>query len=103
MRRELGTLVHQAVRERALPSVSVSDVEVSRDLAHANVYVTALLPDHAQAAITWLNQAAKEFRHTLSGTMRMRSVPALHFRYDESIDRGERIDRLLQQKPPGSS
>ena len=42
LRRELGTLVHAAVREHGLPSVSVSDVEVTRDLAHAKVFVTAL-------------------------------------------------------------
>ena len=42
LRRELGALVHAAVRDHALPSVSVSDVEVTRDLDIATVYVTAL-------------------------------------------------------------
>lgn len=99
LRRELATLVHQAVREHALPSVSVSDVEVSRDLAHANVYVTALLADTAPAAVQMLNESAKEFRRVLSGSMRIRSVPVLHFRYDASVDHGERIEQLLREDP----
>ena len=51
LRRELGTLIHEAVREHGLPSVSVSDVEVTRDLAHAKVFVTALLPDRSAEAV----------------------------------------------------
>src|SRR3546814_2885738 len=51
LRRELGTLVHQAVREHGLPSVSVSDVEVTRDLAHAKVFVTALQPERSAEAM----------------------------------------------------
>jgi len=54
LRRELGTLVHNAVREHGLPSVSVSDVEITRDMAHAKVFVTALMPERsAEAACAW--------------------------------------------------
>ena len=75
--------------------VSVSDVEVSRDLAHAKVYVTALLAETASQALQTLNEAAKELRQELSRSSRMRSVPQLHFFYDDSVDRGERIEGLL--------
>src|SRR3546814_5130951 len=50
LRRELGTLVCDAVAEHGLPSVSVSDVEVTRDLAHAKVFVTTLQPERASEA-----------------------------------------------------
>jgi ribosome-binding factor A len=96
LRREVALLVHDAVRDHALPSVSVSDVEVTRDLAHANVYVTALLPEQGPPAVKMLNEAARDFRRELSRSMRIRSVPVLHFRYDDSVDRGERIDKLLR-------
>lgn len=96
LRREMGRIVHEAVREHALPSVSVSDVEVSRDLAHANVYVTALQSERAQEALAALKAMARELRHELARAVRLRSVPELHFRYDDSVDRGERIDRLLR-------
>jgi ribosome-binding factor A len=75
LRRQLGGLVHQAVRDHALPSVSVSDVEVTRDFDFATVFVTALLADSSKEAVKALNEMAKEFRRELSKTMRMRRVP----------------------------
>jgi ribosome-binding factor A len=96
LRRQLGSLVHEAVREHALPSVSVSDVEVTRDFDFATVFVTALLADSSKDAVKALNEMAKEFRRELSKTMRMRRVPELRFKYDDSVDRGERIDQLLR-------
>jgi ribosome-binding factor A len=96
LRRQIGLLVHAVVRDGLLPEVSVSDVETTRDLAHANVYVTALIPEQAAAAVKALNGEAKAFRRELARTMRMRTVPELHFRYDDSVDRGERIDELLR-------
>ena len=97
LRKELGLLVHSAVRDHALPSVSVSDVEVTRDLDVANVYVTALVADQAKAAVDALNEMAREFRRELSRTLSIRRVPELRFRYDDSVDRGERIESLLRK------
>lgn len=99
LRRELGTLVHQAVREHGLPSVSVSDVEVTRDLAHAKVFVTALLPDRSKEAVKALKELAPELRFQLGRAVKMRHVPELHFHYDDSVDRGERIGNLLRDAP----
>ena len=96
LRRELGVMVHEAVREHALPSVSVSDVEVTRDLAHAKVYVTALQSERAAEAVAGLRELAREFRFRLGRMLRMRSIPELHFHYDDSVDRGERIVALLR-------
>lgn len=96
LRREIGALVHDAVREKLIPSVSVSDVEVTRDLAHATVYVTALVGDQGKPAVKELNEAAWEFRRELAHRVELRTVPALHFKYDDSVDRGERIDALLR-------
>lgn len=96
LRREIALLVHAAVREHALPSVSVSDVEVTRDLDTATVYVTALLGDESKQAVAALNGLAREFRHALSQTMRLRRVPEIRFRYDDSVDKGERIESLLK-------
>jgi ribosome-binding factor A len=100
LRRELGTLVHAAVREHGLPSVSVSDVEVTRDMAHAKVFVTALAADTAAAAVKALKELAPELRFQLGRTLRMRHTPELHFHYDDSVDRGERIDELLRGPGP---
>lgn len=102
LRRELGTLVHNAVREHRLPSVSVSDVEVTRDMAHAKVFVTALMPEKSAEAVKGLKELAREIRMQLARAMKLRHVPELHFHYDDSVDRGERIDNLLRDLPPGS-
>jgi ribosome-binding factor A len=50
-----------------------------------------------------LNQMAHEIRHALAHSgMRMRRVPELKFRYDDSVDKGERIDRLLREQADAS-
>src|SRR3546814_11197550 len=66
LRRELGTLVRDAVAEHGLPSVSVSDVEVTRDLAHAKVFVPALQPERASEAMKGLKEVAPEVRYRLA-------------------------------------
>ncbi|HMB42755.1 MAG TPA: 30S ribosome-binding factor RbfA [Luteimonas sp.] len=103
LRRDLGLIVHRAVRTHGLPSMSVSDVEISRDLAHAKVFVTALMPDQGAAAVKALKALAPELRYQLGKAVRMRHVPELHFHYDDSVDKGERIDSLLRDAPPAST
>ena len=101
LRRELGTLVREAVAEHGLPSVSVSDVEITRDMAHAKVYVTALQSERAAEAIKGLKAVAPEVRYRLARAVKLRHVPELHFHYDDSVDRGERIESLLRDLPDG--
>jgi ribosome-binding factor A len=100
LRRELGASVHSAVREHGLPSVSVSDVEVTRDLAHAKVFVTALQEERSKEAVKALKELAPQLRYQLGKAMKLRHVPELHFQYDDSVDRGERINNLLRDNPP---
>jgi ribosome-binding factor A len=99
LRRELGAIVHSAVREHGLPSVSVSDVEVTRDLAHAKVFVTALQAERSAEAVKALKTITPELRYALGRAMKLRHVPELHFQYDDSVDRGERINNLLRDNP----
>jgi ribosome-binding factor A len=99
LRRLVGTMVHEVVRDNALPSMSVSDVEVTRDFDVATVWVTALLPDQSKEGVKALNEMAKDFRRELSRTMTVRRVPELRFKYDDSVDRGERIEALLRENP----
>lgn len=102
LRKEIGLLVHQQVREHGLPSASVSDVEVARDLSHAKVYVTALSPDQSATVVETLNALAGEFRRQLGRQLHMRTIPALRFHYDRSVDQGERIESLLRNLPRGA-
>ena len=102
LRREVGALVHAAVRDHALPQASVVDVEVSRELDVATVWVTALQPAQSAEVVKALKELAKEFRHELAHTMRMRRVPELRFKYDDSVDKGERIEQLLREQGTGN-
>ena len=96
LRRDLAVIIRQVVSEHRLPSVSVSDVEVTRDMSHAKVFVTALQPERAQEAMEGLQSNAGEIRYQLAQAIKMRHVPELHFHYDDSVDRGEHIDKLLK-------
>lgn len=100
LRRELGLLVHAAVRDHALPSVSVSDVEITRDMDWATVWITALQAEQAPEALKALKELTGEFRRSLARGMRLRRVPELRFKYDDSVDKGERIESLLRQDAP---
>ena len=62
--------------------------------------MTALQPERAQEAMKGLKELVKPIRFELGRAMQLRHVPELHFHYDDSVDRGERIDTLLRENPP---
>ena len=68
-------------------------------MAHAKVFVTVLQPEKAKETVKALKGLAPEIRYQLARAMKLRHVPELHFHYDESFDRGERIDNLLRDLP----
>jgi ribosome-binding factor A len=72
-------------------------------MAHAKVFVTVLQPERALETVKALKALAPEIRYQLAHAMRLRHVPELHFHYDESVDRGERIDNLLRDLRPSGS
>lgn len=78
--------------------VTITDVEVSRDLSHAKVYVSSLTDatTHEQT-IAALQHAAGFLRARLGHVLRVRQVPELHFVYDESVERGVRLSHLIDE------
>ncbi len=100
LRRELATLIQRGMRDPRLGMVSVTDVEVSRDLAHARVFYTSMDADSTEAAteITEaLNRAAGYMRSQLSRDSRLRMVPKLRFFYDSSVGRGRHLEELIEK------
>lgn len=97
LQRELAQLIRDEVRDPRVGLVTVSGVDVTRDLAHAKVYVATLGAgaEASDATVTALNSAAGFLRKLLSQRLRLRTVPALHFHYDESFDRGARLSKLI--------
>ena len=96
LRRELARLIQMEVKDPEVGFISLSDVEVSRDLAHAKVFVTVFESDKAGASLKALNRAAGYLRRRLGQEMRIRSVPELHFHHDASVETGERMDNLIE-------
>ena len=115
IQRELASLIQMEVNDPRVGMVSVTGVEVSRDLAHAKVFVTVLntLTDDAQINestlsepgdldkleikenIDALNKAAGFLRSLLAKRLSTRSVPKLRFYYDGSIARGQQLSSLI--------
>jgi ribosome-binding factor A len=95
MRRELATLLQFEVKDPRVAKVTLTEVEVAGDLAHAKVFFVT--PGEAEAASIALAKAAGFLRSQLSQRMLMRSVPQLHFVYDESMDRGMHLSQLIDQ------
>ena len=102
IQRELAEIVRDEMRDPRLGPVTVSEVVVSRDLSVADVMVTVLGGDEAEsrAAVDVLNHAAGFLRGHLGRRLRLRTVPVLRFRYDDSFDRGDRLSRLIDELNP---
>ncbi len=96
MQRELAALIRDGVKDPRVGMVTVSAVEVTRDLAHAKVFVTVLGDEQARRdTMTALASAAGYLRHELGQRMLTRTVPSLRFVYDESIEHGSRLSALI--------
>lgn len=96
MQRTLAQLIQQDIKiiDGVPIFITISAVKVSRDLSHANVYFTVFNQDPAEAKLA-LTTAATYLRTALAKTMTLRTVPQLHFIYDESIEYGKRLSRLI--------
>ncbi len=98
MQRELAALIRSEVKDPRVGMVTVSAVEVTRDLAHAKVFVTVLGDaDAKRDSMVALTSAAGFLRHELGQRMLTRTVPQLRFVYDESIERGSQLSALIDK------
>lgn len=95
LRRELAQLIQQEIEDPDVGFVGLSDVEVTRDLAHARVFITVFEPEKAASSLKALERAAGYLRRRLAQEMRIRSVPELHFEHDSSVETGQRMDSLI--------
>ena len=93
--RELAILLQRKVADPRLASLTVTGVDVDRELAYATIYVTA--QDDEEDVMTALASARGFLRKQLASSIPMRSFPQLRFRWDYSPDRGARVDELLER------
>jgi ribosome-binding factor A len=98
IQRELSELVREELRDPRVKMVTITGVEVSRDQSHAKVWFTTLgSAEDAEACGEGLSRAAGFLRAGLAHRLSTRTVPELHFSYDESIERGVRLSRLIDE------
>jgi ribosome-binding factor A len=96
MQRELAQMIQREVKDPRLDMVTISGVEVTRDLSHAKVYVTVLASDDAvKQNIAILNKAKGFLRSQLGKRIKIRTIPELEFVYDSSIKEGTRLSSLI--------
>ncbi len=98
IQRELAELLRLELKDPRVGMITLTDVEVSADYAHAKVFFT-LLGDKSRVeqALAGLNSAAGFLRSQVAHRMKLRVMPQLHFIHDESIERGMQLDRLIDQ------
>ena len=99
LQKELAMIIQREIKDpRVGMMVTVSGVEVSRDLAYAKVFVTFLNDEDAnsiKAGVKALQDASGYIRSLLGKAMRLRIVPELTFFYDNSLVEGMRMSNLV--------
>ncbi|MFT5033371.1 MAG: ribosome-binding factor A [Bermanella sp.] len=98
LKKELGSLIQLELRDPRLGMISVTDVTVSRDMAHARIFVTVMdkeTAEEAEEALGVLNKAAGFLRSRIAKSHNARTTPALKFLFDTSVRRGEYMTRLI--------
>ncbi len=100
MQRQLSQIIRQEIKDPRLPAfVTISSVKVSGDLGHAKIYFT-VFNDDAQLTASILNAAASYLRSALAKVVKLRIVPQLHFVYDESVEYGRQLSKLIDKANP---
>jgi len=95
---EISRLLLLEVRDPRVGFVTITGASVSPDLKAVRIHVSVLAePAARQESLKALNAAAGFFRRALFKNLRLRFAPAVSFHLDESLDRGDRIERVLRQ------
>ena len=104
IQREVTDILWNRLRDPRITGVTVTDVEVSSDLQVATIFVSTLEGGEARKrALTALAHAAPAVRRELAPRLSLREVPEVRVRFDESIERGARIEDLLRRIERGET
>ncbi|MAR71940.1 MULTISPECIES: 30S ribosome-binding factor RbfA [Halomonas] len=100
LQKELAVLIQREVKDPRLGMVTVSGVEVSRDLGYADVHITLLGeqdPERIKENLKVLKRAGGFLRSQVARRIKLRHVPELRFHYDESVVRGQHLSSLIEE------
>lgn len=109
IRRELAELIRTELKDPRVGMVSITGVEVSADYAHAKVFFSSMAGrEHLESVLAGLQKASGFLRRELGRRITIHTTPQLHFVFDESLERGADLSKLIQEavaisKDSGSS
>jgi ribosome-binding factor A len=95
IQRELSDLLQRELRDPRVGMITVTSVDVSPDFSHAKVFFTTLDKDAVEETSAGLRRAAGFLRSQLARRIKLYTTPELRFVYDESVERGDRLSRLI--------
>ena len=103
LRQEIGELLTREVSDPRIGFTTITDVETAPDLRHAKVWVSVIGTEaERKAAVAALAHAVPFIRHQLGVRLRIRRIPELHIRLDDTMERGTRVLRLLSEIEAGT-
>lgn len=98
MKKELGDIIGQRLKDPRVGFVTVTDVEVTGDLQQAMIYISVLGKDsEREASLEGLKKAKGFIRSEIGKRIRLRKTPEIDFAFDESVAYGNRIESLLRE------
>jgi ribosome-binding factor A len=97
IRQELSGLIARELKDPGVGFITITEVKVSADLQVARAYYTTMGDEKARRETRRaLDRATPFLRREVGHRLRLRRVPELHFHFDESVERGDRIERILR-------
>jgi ribosome-binding factor A len=104
LRQEIGVIVTREVADPRIGFATITRVETTPDLRHARVWVSVIgQPAERDATIAALGRAMPFVRHELGRTLRIKRIPELHVRLDDTAERGTRVLHLLSELQAGGA
>ncbi|MEZ5614428.1 MAG: 30S ribosome-binding factor RbfA [Rhodocyclaceae bacterium] len=98
VQRELAELIRLELKDPRVGLVTLTGVDLTPDYAHAKIFYTTLAEDGARQEVEAGLRAASGFlRRELGRRIRIHTLPELHFVFDESVERGDRLSRLIDE------
>jgi ribosome-binding factor A len=95
IQRDLSELIRLELRDPRVGMITITSVDVSPDMSHAKVFFTVLEKEKLQQTLEGLSRSAGFLRSQLAKRIKMYTTPGLRFAYDESVERGDRLSRLI--------
>ncbi len=97
IKKEVSELLREELKDPRIGFVSITSVDVSKDLRYANIYASIFgEPDQQKISIKALQKAQGFIRGELGKRIRLRYTPEITFKLDQSISHGSRIMALME-------